>query len=302
MIMKIRTFLLAASAALALAACGGPSGYDRAEMAESMAAPPPAPVMSEQAYDGAPMKQAVGGEAPADAAAQQYIAYSHSLGLRLPVAAIEPVMQGHIAACSAAGPAKCIVTNSYLNAWSEDESSGSLNIRATPDWIESFLSGVDAEAEQVKGEVTSRQTTAEDLTVTIIDTDARLHAQEALQKRIENLLENRPGDLGELLETERELARVNGEIDSLKSSMKALMQRVNMSQLSVSYETKRNPVSSGALSPLGDAFGGFFYNLSSALAAVITAFAVGLPWLILLGVFLWLWLKIIWPRIRRKKT
>jgi len=300
--MKIRAFLLAASTAIALTACGGPKGYDRAEMAESMAPPPPAPMMSKQAFDGAPMEEDSVGGAQADATAQQYIAYSHSLGLRLPVATIEPVMQRHIAACNAAGTTKCIVTNSYLNAWSEDESSATLNLRATPDWIETFLNGVGAEAEQAKGEVTSRQTTAEDLTVTIIDTDARLHAQEALQKRIESLLESRPGDLGELLETERELARVNGEIDSLKSSTKALMQRVSMSQLSVSYETKRNPVSSGALSPLGDAFGGFFYNLSSALAAVITAFAVGLPWLILLGVFLWLWLKLIWPRIRRKKT
>lgn len=300
--MKIRAYLLAASAAVVLTACGGPGGYDGAEMAGSMAPPPPAPVKNQRAYDRAPMEEAGAGGGQADAAMQQYIAYSHSLGLRLPVATIEPVMQGHIAACNSAGPAKCIVTNSYLNAWSEDESSASLNLRATPDWIEAFLTGVDAEAEQAKGEVTSRQTTAEDLTVTIIDTDARLHAQEALQKRIEDLLDNRPGDLGELLETERELARVSGEIDSLKSSVKALMQRVNMSQLSVSYETKRNPVSSGALNPLGDAFGGFFYNLSSALAAVITAFAVGLPWLILLGVFLWLWLKLIWPRLRRKKT
>jgi Domain of unknown function (DUF4349) len=299
--MKTQAFLLA-TAAVVLAACGGSGGYDKGEMSPSMAAPPaPAAMMSQDAYNE---EINVGGAkaAPAEAGVQQYIAYSHSLGLRLPVAAIEPVMQGHIASCNAAGPAKCIVTNSYLNAWSEDEASGSLNIRATPDWIETFMNGVEAEAEAAKGEVTSRQTTAEDLTVTIIDTDARLNAQQALQKRIEDLLENRPGDLGDLLETERELARVNGEIDSLKSSMKALMQRVNMSQLAVSYETKRNPVSRGALSPLGEAFGGFFYNLSSALAAVITAFAVGLPWLILIGVFLWLWLKLIWPRIRRKKT
>jgi hypothetical protein len=297
--MKTHTSLLAI-AAIALAACGGQGSADR----NAMAPPPPAPtaMMSEQAYQAAPMQDASGGAAPADDALQQYIAYSHSLGLRLPIAAIEPVMQGHIAACSAAGPAECIVTSSYLNKDSEEWASGSLYLRATPDWIETFLKGVDAEADAANGEVTSRQTTAEDLTVTIIDTNARLHAQEALQKRIEDLLENRPGDLGELLDTERELARVNGEIDSLKSSMKALMQRVNMSQLSVSYETKRNPVSSSALSPLGDAFGGFFYNLSSALAAVITAFAVGLPWLILIGVFLWLWLKLIWPRIRRKKS
>jgi uncharacterized lipoprotein YehR (DUF1307 family) len=298
--MKTHHSILLATAAVVLAACGGSGGYDKSEMAPSMApsAPPPTAMMSQDAYN----EEINVGGAPAQADVQQYIAYSHSLGLRLPVAAIEPVMQGHIATCKAAGPTKCIVTNSYLNAWSEDEASGSLNIRATPDWIETFLNGVEAEAEAVKGDITSRQTTAEDLTVTIIDTDARLNAQQALQKRIEDLLENRPGDLGDLLETERELARVNGDIDSLKSSMKALMQRVNMSQLTVSYETKRNPVSRGALSPLGDAFGGFFYNLSSALAAVITAFAVGLPWLILIGVFLWLWLKLIWPRIRRKKT
>ena len=306
--MKTQAFLLA-TAAVVLAACGGSGGYDQSEMSPAMAPAPPSPtaMMSKEAYGAAPMEEInVGGaasnDAQADTTVQQYIAYSHSLGLRLPVAAIEPVMQGHIAACNAAGPSICIVTNSYLNAWSEDEASGSLNIRATPDWIEAFMNGVEAEAEAAKGEVTSRQTTAEDLTVTIIDTDARLNAQQALQKRIEDLLENRPGDLGDLLETERELARVNGDIDSLKSSMKALMQRVNMSQLAVSYETKRNPVSRGALSPLGEAFGGFFYNLSSALAAVITAFAVGLPWLILIGVFLWMWLKLIWPRIRRKKT
>ena len=194
-----------------------------------------------------------------------------------------------------------MVTNSWMNSYSEDEASASLYLRATPEWIGTFLNGVEAEAEAAKGEVTNRQTTAEDLTVSIIDTDARLKAQETLQTRLEQLLADRPGKLGELLETERELARVNGEIDSLKSTLAALRQRVDMSQLSISYETKRNPVSQGALQPLARAFGDFFYNLSSALAAVITAFAVGLPWLVLIGAFLWIWLKLIWPRIRRKK-
>jgi len=35
---------------------------------------------------------------------------------------------------------------------------------------------------------------------------------------------------------------------------------------------------------------------------VITAFAIGLPWLFLIGLMLWIWLRLIWPRIRRKKT
>ena len=289
-----------AAAALPLvfaSACGGAGNRDYA----APASPPSAEMamkMAEPMYDVAE-ESASGGAAPQ--AAEQYIAYAHSIGMRLPVKSIEPTMQGHISACNAAGPSVCIVTNSWLNAYSEDSVSASLNIRATPAWIDTFLSGVEAEAEAAKGEITNRQTTAEDLTVSIIDTGARLKAQQTLQERLEKLLADRPGELGDLLETERELARVNGEIDSLTSSLTALRQRVDMSQLSVSYETKLNPVSQGALQPLGEAFGSFFYNLASAVAAVVTAFAVGLPWLLLIGALLWIWLRMIWPRIRRKK-
>ncbi|MBA3068567.1 MAG: DUF4349 domain-containing protein [Hyphomonas sp.] len=298
--MKFTHLLTAGASAIMLAACGA---SDRSyESSPSMA--PPAPEMAMKMADAVSEREesiSGGAGAEGEAVAQQYIAYIHSIGMRLPVKAIEPTMQAHIDACNKAGPAVCVVTNSWLNAYSDDESSAALNIRATREWIETFLASVESEAEAAKGEIINRQTTAEDLTVSIIDTDARLKSQILLQGRIEQLLADRPGNLGELLETQRELARINGEIDSLKSTLAALRLRVDMSQLSVSYETKRNPVSQGALSPLGDAFGSFFYNLSSAIAAVITAFAVGLPWLMLIGALLWIWLRLIWPRIRRKK-
>lgn len=277
---------------LALAGCGGSGPYAPEGDAMRMAMQSPEPVY--EAIDG-------GADMADQPAGQQYIAYTHSVGLRLPVQSVESTMQGHIGACNAAGPSVCIVTGSWMNAYSQDQVSASLEIRATPDWISGFLSGIDAQAEAARGEVTSRQTTAEDLTVSIIDTGARLKAQETLQARLEKLLAERPGDLGEILETERELARVNGEIDSLTSNLAALRQRVEMSRLSVSYETKVNPVSQGALAPLAEAFGGFFYNLASAGAAVITAFAVGLPWLLLIGALLWIWLRLLWPRIRKRR-
>ncbi|MGH1421834.1 MAG: DUF4349 domain-containing protein [Hyphomonas sp.] len=294
----MKTPLLLSVALLTLVACGS-KDYASEGSYDASYAPEPAAV---QDMAPAPKMEMDGQSNGANTAptAQQYIAYAHSLGLRLPVDQIEPIMQGHVDACTTAGPTNCIVTNSWLNAYSEDNTSAMVQIRATPEWIETYLSGIDAQAEAAKGEVTNRQRTAEDLTSTIIDTGARLAAQQTLQQRLQDLLATRPGELGELLETERELARVNGEIDSLKSRMKALRQRVDMSVLTVNYETKRNPISQSALSPLGEAFGSFFYNLSGALAAVITAFAVGLPWLILIGVFLWVWLKIIWPRLKRK--
>jgi hypothetical protein len=297
--MKIRLWIIAATSALALAACGASdSAY---ESRPSMAPAAPEMAMKMANTDGVMEESERDRAAPGEAATEQYIAYMHSIGMRLPVKTIEPTMQAHIDACNKAGSSVCVVTNSWLNAYSEDQTSASLNLRATPVWIETFLGGIEAEAEAAKGEITSRQTTAEDLTVSIIDTDARLKSQILLQARIEELLKDRPGNLGELLETQRELARVNGEIDSLTSSLAALRQRVSMSQLSVSYETKINPLSQGALSPLGDAFGNFFHNFARALAAVINAFASGLPWLLLLGAMLAIWLRLIWPRIRRKK-
>ena len=293
--------------ALALVAgCGGP-GESSADYERPMAAP----AMEEADSFGGASKMAAGNAssepAPApdrpevEPGAEQYIAYSHSLGLRLPKGAVEPMLQGHVEACREAGTKTCIVVNSNVYNSNEDYVSGNISIRATPDWIEGFLGRVETQAEAVEGEITSRSTRAEDLTRSIIDTGARLDAQRTLRTRLEGLLERRDGELGELLQIERELARVIGEIESTEAQLRALRLRVSMSSLDVAYETKVPAFSGSRSNPLGEAIGDFFYNLSSAIAAVITAFAVGLPWLVLIGIFLWIWLKLFWPWIRRKR-
>lgn len=309
----MKLHLAAGLAALVLlGACGDASApmgnmsmddmaYEEMDRA-AMPAPAPAPVTAApKMQDQTEPSGGAGGE-PAPEAAEQFIAYSHSLGLRLPVDAVEPVMTSHVEACRAAGPSVCIITNTSFNNQSDEYSSGSISLRAKPDWIATFLAGIDEDAEEAKGEVSYRNTYAEDLTRAIIDTGARLEAQRTLQGRLQTLLETRDGDLNELLAVERELARVTGEIESTDAYLKTLRLRVSMSQLSVNYETKYSPVSSQRFNPLGEALGDFFYNLSSGLAGVITAFAVGLPWLFLIGVMLFIWLRVIWPRIRRKKA
>ena len=122
-----------------------------------------------------------------------------------------------------------------------------------------------------------------------------------MKGRLEDLLATRDGDLGELLQVERELARVTGEIESITSNLKALRLRVSMSEMTVSYSTQRSLVAGGRSNPLASAFGDFFYNMSEALAAVVTFFAVGLPWMFVVAIFLFIWLRLIWPRIRKPK-
>ncbi|MEM9738652.1 MAG: DUF4349 domain-containing protein [Pseudomonadota bacterium] len=305
--MKIRNGLIGLVSVFVFAACGGGGGasYEDAESeflgAMDMAVQGPPSMMREAAPSPAPPPPAPNAE-PAPDAAEQYIAYSHSLGFRVPVAQVEPVMLGHVEACMAAGTSICILTNSNLNNQSDDYVTGSLSIRAKPDWIEAFIEGVDAEAEGAGGEISYRNTSAEDLTRTIIDTGARLDASKTLQTRLQSLLETRDGDLSELLAIERELARVNSEIDSTESYLRALRLRVSMSQLTVNYETKQTAFGPRRENPLGRALSNFFYNLSGGIAGVVTAFAIGLPWLFLLGAMLFIWLRVIWPRVRRKKT
>ena len=303
--MTLRIWM-AALGTLGLAACGGGSDYERAEMA-------PAPMMerdlvefsdeaSLKSVGGAPQSEPAPIEpATGEPTVEQYIAYSHNLGLTLPKGGVDPMMAAHTAACRAAGTTTCIVINSNIYSQDEDFASGNLSIRATPAWIETFMASVQADAETAGGEITQRSTSAEDLTRQIIDTGARLEAQKTLQGRLLGLLERRDGELGELLQIERELARVTGDIESIEAQLKTLRLRVSMSSLTVGYQTKVPAFSGSRENPLGEAFGDFFYNLSGAIAAVITAFAVGLPWILLLGLFLWIWLKLIWPRLRGRK-
>lgn len=299
--------LIGLSAVLLLSGCGAnrTDTYSAIDGEMGYAGGAPA-VMSESPYEAkratpVPPPPPPPPNSPAPEVTEQYIAYSYAMGIRLPVAQVDPLMQAHIDACNTAGPARCIVTNSSLNKQSEDNISGSLYIRAVPEWIETFMDGIDAETKAAKGEISYRNASAEDLTRAIIDTGARLKAQETLQTRLQSLLETRDGELKDLLEIERELARVSGEIDSIRSNLKAMRLRVSMSQLSINYETKRKPFTQATVNPIARAGGDFFYNLSAALASVIDFFAVGLPWMFLVGVFAWIWLKLIWPRLRRRK-
>ncbi len=300
-------YLGIAMATLALTACGGGGdSYERDEgilgsanmYSKEAAAPasPPPPTLN-----ASPQLEPSPDGAPAPEAGEQYIAYRHALSLRLPAREVAAMMERQAEACRTAGVETCIITNSTVNNSSEDWVYASLNLRAQPDWIETFLAGVDAEAEGAGGEVSSRSTSSEDLTRQIIDTDARLRAKIELRQRLEDLLGTEEAELSDLLNIERELSRVNSEIEASTSYLKALRLRVSMSELNISYETKPAVVSSSTFDPLSRAFGGFFRTLFEAVGAVVTAFAIGLPWLLLIGALLWVWLRLIWPRIRRKK-
>ncbi|MCE9576628.1 MAG: DUF4349 domain-containing protein [Deltaproteobacteria bacterium] len=136
------------------------------------------------------------------------------------------------------------------------------------------------------GAVTRDDSQAEDITDAFTDLSARLANSRHLEQRLLKLVDERTGGVSDLLEVERELARVRGEIEAAEGRLRLWSDQVALSRITISLQAKTTaPVVvappadpswwarvTGALDSSVDA-------LASAGTAVAMAFAASLPWL-----------------------
>src|SRR5262249_18793944 len=146
---------------------------------------------------------------------------------------MQDLLNAHKEACEKAGASTCYVSNSSISGLGTENTAGTLELHATPAWMKTFLEGLPQSLKPFDATVDSSNTSSEDLTVQIVDTSARLNSSKMLRERLNGLLKDRPGKLADLLDIERELARVQADIDSKESVIAALKARVNMSTLTL---------------------------------------------------------------------
>ncbi|MDZ4777543.1 MAG: DUF4349 domain-containing protein [Alphaproteobacteria bacterium] len=259
------------------------SGGEAARMEDAPPASPPAP--------GQPSGPVVG--------ASPMLAYVYGVGLEVPARNVRGVMGTHEQACRTAGPRVCQVINSSVNAQGDDAVYGQITLRAEPRWLETFRKGLEGQAKEAGGRVREENVSSEDLTRQIVDTSAHLNAQKTLRDRLQQILRSRPGKLSELLETERELARVQGEIDSAESQLAVMRERVAMSILNLNYASRPSAVTGGAFEPVTDALTEFFSIVMLGVGVIIRLIAVAIPVALVLVPLGWLALR--WRRARRAK-
>jgi Domain of unknown function (DUF4349) len=290
--MNTRTLALITVAAISLAAC---------KKADLMTAPPPtkAPAASSDANAAlasadAPTQGATSQD-PAEPASPQppMLAMAYSLGLAVPADQVRPLMESHQEACDRAGPDQCQVMAANADAGHGDRATASLTLRATPAWMRVFRDRAEADAKDIGGKVEVASTEGDDLSTQITDTDAAQQARAAERARLTELMQRRTKNLGDTLQVEQEITRVQGEMDQASSELAAMNNRIAMETVTISYESTAMAAPEGDAAPLASAAHSFLGNVFAVLAGLLTLLSFVLPFALVAAPIAWL--------VRRRK-
>jgi hypothetical protein len=142
------------------------------------------------------------------------------------------------------------------------------------------------------GRVLVEKQTGEDVTSQSADLDARLANSRITEQRLKELLRARTGKLSEVLEAEREVARVRGEIEHMESQRKRLTTRVTFVTISVSITDTAEDGSLGVAAR--DGWRNLTSGITGAAEFVLTAGPSILVWGGALGLIAWA----VWRRVR----
>jgi hypothetical protein len=228
------------------------------------------------------------------------LAYSYNYQIQAAADRARTLMARHRSACQAAGPTQCQVTSANQAASDEDAFNGSLVMRATPSWLDRFRAGIEGDAASVGGRVVSATTESEDLTRSIVDTEATVRAQIALRDRLQQLLTTRQGELSDLLEVERELARVQGEIDARQSELAVMRTRVATSTITLSYGSRGVLARPGVFEPVSDALNGSLHLVAISIAFIISLVSALIVPVLLIVLIVWA-IRRFWPNLFRRR-
>ena len=261
--------VLIVAAITAFAACSKndrPAG--EAGLLRSAAAPAPAAAM---------VLKASGADLRADAQLRRYLAVRHVMQLRTEASDVEAAWRAANEVCVAAG---CEVLASTLER--DDDrapAEARLEARIAPEKFDAFLAKVSG-----LGTVGRHERVAEDKTDEVVDVDARLKNMTDFRDRLRQLLATPGAKLKELVEVERELARVQADLDSLASRRKALASQTEKVHVVVMFSARSAVLSNSAWLPVRDALMGAGHVLATSLATLISLFVAVLPWAALLAV------------------
>jgi hypothetical protein len=187
------------------------------------------------------------------------------------------------------------VANSQMQLGANQLRSATLEIKVPASRFDELTHGLAP-----IGRVEYVNVTAQDVGEEFTDITARVANGRRLEARLIDLLATRTGKLSDVLEIERELARVREEIERMEGRLRYLKAHVSTSTLSVTVHEKAPLVGEqGSGSVIGEAFRQAWRNFVNFTASTIASLGTLLPLglLVVAGV---LGLRALWRRQRAR--
>ncbi|MEO6811410.1 MAG: DUF4349 domain-containing protein [Isosphaeraceae bacterium] len=187
------------------------------------------------------------------------------------------------------------LADSNLSGAPGEQRSGTWKVRIPTERFESFIASVIA-----LGELQRRSTNSQDVTEEFFDLEARIKNKQVEEGRLVKHLEESTGKLKEILDVEKEISRVRGEIERFEGRRKLLANLTSLTTVTINVREVREYVP--ATSPTFAAlitrrFQSSIDQLTWFLKGVILTLVSIVPWLpiwaLVLGV---LWLVRRWVR------
>jgi len=185
------------------------------------------------------------------------------------------------------------VANTTMQTGRGQLRSANLEVKIPAERFDDGLSGLAG-----LGKLESVNVNAEDVGEEFTDVTARMGNARRLEARLIELLATRTGKLTDVLNVEKELARVREEIDRYEGRLRYLRAHAALSTLSIYVHEPLPVVGHAGSSVIGEAFKQSWRNFVGLVAALIRSLGIVIPVAVLV-VALWVSAKRLSPLATR---
>jgi hypothetical protein len=158
----------------------------------------------------------------------------------------------------------------------QSRQSGSLTIKVPAQHFGAALAALKG-----LGTVKAENVSTQDVTKAYADLETRLRVKRDTADRLRELLRTRTADLPDVLNAERELARVTEEIEHMEGERRFYDQQVALSTIALTLFEPQALVEPGLFAPIGQALRDSAQVVVQSLAALVYLAVFLSPWLVL---------------------
>ncbi|MFI5457952.1 MAG: DUF4349 domain-containing protein [Isosphaerales bacterium] len=166
---------------------------------------------------------------------------------------------------------------------------GTWRVRVPIDHFSAFVSAVSR-----LGEVRQNHVGSQDVTEEFFDLEARIRNKREEEKRLLKHLADSTGKLKDILEVEKELSRVRGEVEQMEGRLRFLANRTELSTVTIEateWKDYKPPIAATFQTQIGRTFFGSYEALVEFGKFVLLVLVALAPWipLFVLGLFVLRW-------------